>query len=466
VTEKAKGITRIALVAAGALALIVFIVAVRPEDLSEHGRRTVIGVWHPWGGPMLESFRESAAAFEATHPSIACRLLFVPNDLSNSQKFYTGVVGNCPPEVMFVDGPQVAEWAERGLLTDLTPLLEEAGVDLAKFESEFFRPCWRQCFYKGKICAITWCADPNFGLFWNKEAFRKALAAGEIREDLAKRIDLESGPATIADLDLWSDAISRYDGDRLVRIGIVPWGVYGRANSIFTWGWAFGGEFYDAEHHRITANDPRVVKALEWMCSYAKKHDIRRIAALASTFGSAEQNPFITGKQAIQVFHISGLDEARKYAPNLDYGMAPMPQPEGGEADSSWVGGWTMAIPTGVTDPVKRRAALEYILWACASPEGTRLEVRTINGFPGWKPSPFFTEAGKDARLRVFVEILRKCKHQRPVMPAQGFYMDQLDRAVDKAVRGELTPKQALDNATRETQAFLDRILSRSEACP
>jgi hypothetical protein len=44
--------------------------------------------------------------------------------------------------------------------------------------------------------------------------------------------------------------------------------------------------------------------------------------------------------------------------------------------------------------------------------------------------------------------------------------MDQLDRAVDKAVRGELTPKQALDNATRETQAFLDRILSRSEACP
>jgi ABC-type glycerol-3-phosphate transport system substrate-binding protein len=462
----AKTIVRNVLLAAGAAALVAFLILVHPEDLSQHGTRTVIQVWHPWGGPMLESFQESVAAFEQSDPTIACRLLYVPNDLSNSQKFYTGVVGNCPPEVMFVDGPQVAEWAERGLLTDLTPLLKEAGVDLAKLESEFFTPCWRQCCYKGGIWAITWCADPNFGLFWNKPAFRDALARGEVPADLAKRIDPEKAPATIADLDLYSDAITRYEGDRLVRIGIVPWGVYGRANSIFTWGWVFGGEFYDPEHFRITANHPRVVKALEWMCSYAKKHDIRRIAALQSTFGSAEQNPFITGKQVIQIFHISGLDEARKYAPNLDYGMAPMPQAEGGEPDSSWVGGWTMAIPTGITDPVKRRAALKYILWACASPEGTRMEVRTINGFPGWKPSPFFAAADKDPRLRVFVDILRKCKHQRPVMPAQGFYMDQLDRAVDRAVQGKVTPQQALDDATRETQGFLDKLLKRSGGRP
>jgi hypothetical protein len=52
------------------------------------------------------------------------------------------------------------------------------------------------------------------------------------------------------------------------------------------------------------------------------------------------------------------------------------------------------------------------------------------------------------------------------VMPAQAYYMNQLDRAVDRAVRGELTPQEALDRATADTQQFLDRILARSGARP
>lgn len=454
------------LVVAGAGALLTFFAAVRPQDLSDDGRRTVLQIWHVWGGPMLESFRRGAEAFEQSHPDIACKLVYVPNDLSNNQKFYTAVVGNCAPEVIFVDGPQVAEWAERGLLADLGPLLKAAGHDPARLEAEFFPPCWRQCVYKGKVWAITWCADPNFCLFWNKEAFRRAIASGEVPAELAAKIDPDRAPRTLAELDLYSDAITRFQGGRLVRIGLVPWGVYGRANSIFTWGWAFGGTFYDAENLKVTANHPRVVAALEWMCRAARKYDVRRIAALQSSFGSAERNPFITGKQVIQVYHLSGVDELDSYAPDLDYGMAPLPQPPGGEEASSWVGGWTLAIPSAISDPAKRRAAMAYILWACASPEGTRLSVRSIRNFPAWQPSPFFAEAGRDPRLAVFVDILKKCKHQRPVMPAQAYYMNQLDRAVDRAVRGELSPAEALDQATRDTQRFLDKILTRSRRRP
>jgi len=454
------------LVVVGAAALLAFFVAVRPQDLSDDGRRTVLQVWHVWGGPMLESFRRGVEAFEASHPDIACKLVYVPNDLSNNQKFYTAVVGNCAPEVIFVDGPQVAEWAERGLLADLGPLLKAAGYDPEKLKEEFFPPCWRQCVYKGKVWAITWCADPNFCLFWNKEAFRRAIASGQIPPELAAKIDPNRPPRTLAELDLYSDAITRFEGGRLVRIGLVPWGVYGRANSIFTWGWAFGGTFYDAENFRVTANHPRVVAALEWMCRAARKYDVRRIAALRSSFGSAERNPFITGKQVIQVYHLSGVDELDSYAPDLDYGMAPLPKPPGGEEASSWVGGWTLAIPSTVTDPARRRAALTYILWACATPGGTRLSVRSIRNFPAWQPSGFFAEARRDPRLAVFADILRKCKHQRPVMPAQAYYMNQLDRAVDRAVRGELSPQEALDQATRDTQRFLDRILTRSRRRP
>lgn len=149
------------------------------------------------------------------------------------------------------------------------------------------------------------------------------------------------------------------------RLGLIPWGVYGYANSLFTWGWAFGGEFYDEEHQKITANDPRIVQALEWMCKYAQQYGFEQVVTLQSTFGNAQQNPFIVGKQVMQLMHLSGIADLDQYAPSLEYGMAPIPGLQGADGSAAWVGGWTLSIPSGVTDPAKRRAALEFILWSC-----------------------------------------------------------------------------------------------------
>jgi len=372
------------------------------------------------------------------------------------------VIGNCAPDVVFVDGPQVAPWAEQGLLLPLDDLLKQRGIDLEKFSAEFFEPCWKQCVSAGGCTPspiVPTRISPSSG---NKDAFESAIAAGEIPPGT---LDPDKAPATLEELDRWNHAITKFEGTgpnrRLVRLGLVPWGVYGRANSIFTWGWAFGGEFYDAENFKVTANHPKIVEALEWMCEYGRRYDPERVSALQSTFGSAEQNPFILGRQAIQLLHLSGLDDLDRYAPRLRYGMGPIPQPPGGELNSSWVGGWTLAIPATVSDPRRLEAALDYILWACAEAEGTTVEVRSIRNFPAWKPAPFFEEARKDPRMGIYVQILESAKHQRPVMAAQAYYMSELDRAVDRAVRGVVTPQAALDEATRRTQEYLDKMLAR-----
>ena len=452
-----------------AVAVLAFLVGYRPADVSRGGQREVIQVWHPWGGPMLEAYQLGVDAFEKSHPAIGCKLLYVPNDMSNSQKFYTAVIGNCAPEVTFVDGPQVAEWAHRGLLAPLDDLLREQGIDPAQFAGEFFPPCWRQSVYRGKIYGITYCADPNFCFFWNKKAIRDAITAGEIP---AGAIDVDKPPATLEELDRYNELVTRQRdsgaGKQLDRLGLIPWGVYGYANSLFTWGWAFGGEFYDEDRQKVTANDPRIVQALEWMCKYAQQYGFEQVTTLQSTFGSAQQNPFIVGKQVMQLMHLSGIADLDQYAPRLEYGMAPIPGLKGADGSAAWVGGWTLSIPAGVTDPAKRRAALEFILWSCASQEGTSKKIRTARNFPGWKKSQFFDEAQKDSRLAVFADILKNCRHQRPVMPAQAFYMDQINRAVEKVVRTSSDPnpakrisaKAALDEATRVTQQRLDKLLA------
>lgn len=460
---------RIISLSLASLAVVAIVLLVRPADISQHGKKEVVQIWHPWGGATLEAFQKSVDLFQSKHPAIACKTLYVPNDLSASQKFFTSVIGRCAPEVIFVDGPQVAEWAHRGLLLPLDDLLAQEGIDLKKLKDGFFAPCWEQGVYRGKVYAITYSADPNFCFIWNKKKIRQAIDRGEIP---VGALDVDKPPATLAELDRWDSLVTlrvkTSAGERLERIGLVPWGVYGNANSMFTWGWAFGGQFYDAANWKVTADDPRNVAALEWMVKYARIYDYERVSNLASTFQSEARDPFFMGQQVLNLSHMSMIADIDRYAAQgdgkleygRDYEVCPIPQGPGGPNAAAWVGGWTMAIPATITDPAKRRAALRYILWNCCEPGGTTLAVRTTRCFPAWKGAPFFDEAAKDRRLAQYIDILRSSQHHRPVMPAQAFYMDQLSRAVDKAIRGELTAREALRRASQATQERLDEVLA------
>jgi multiple sugar transport system substrate-binding protein len=437
---------RRALGKAGALALLIALPAVLAgctrEPTESHGRK-IVRVWHVWGGTMAASFRQICATFSKEHPNIDLRPVFAANDLGTNQKFFTAVAAGKPPEVIFVDGPQVASWAEWGALEPLTQRCKQAGIK----PEDYFPPCWRQTEYKGQVWALTFCADPNFGFVWNKALFRKA------------GLDPNKPPQTIAELDRDARILTHTNGQQITQIGLIPWGQYGEANSLFTWGWAFGGSFYDPKTHQVTADNPGVVRALQWMTSYSKQYDVTKIAGLQQTFGSAEQNPFITGKVAMECLHIGGIDDLKRYAPNLDYGVSFIPAPPGGEPHSSWVGGWCVAIPKGAANP---DAAWEFIHWLCATPEGTSMVARA-GLFPGYRPSPAFAEIRGQKAYGQFLNILEECKHQRPVMPVQARYMRELTRAVDSAIYGRCTPREALAIARRNTQAELDLVRKGSE---
>ncbi len=346
-----------------------------------------------------------------------------------------------PPDATFVDGPQVAGWAEQGALTPLDEFVKQSGIK----PGDYFTPCWRQNSYRGHVWAMTYCADPNFAFAWNKKVFREC------------GLDPEKPPTTIAELDAMNERITLIEHGRLIRIGIIPWSQFGNANSIYTWGWAFGGGFYDPARRRITADDPKVVKALQWMTSYAKKYDVSTINGFRQGFGSRDQNPFYIGKVAMQCLHISQLDDIAQYAPDLDYGLTYIPAPTDGEKHSSWVGGWCLAIPKGSRHP---KEAWEFLRWCCRDPKGTQAVGRLQSLLPGYRRSPFIDEVSKRPGYSQFLKIMEECRHQRPVMPAQNFYMGSLDRAVDYAVYGEMSCKQALDKSTKETQAELDLRLA------
>ena len=416
----------------------------------------VIHVWHPWAGDVADDFKAVVDRFNQTHKAVQVLTLFTPNDMANSTKFFIAVAGGIPPDITFVDGPQVAAWAEMGMLEPLDDFFLQAGIH----EDDFWPPCWRQCHYRDHHWAITFVADPNFALIWNKQLFREV------------GLDPEKPPKTIQQLNEYCDRLTQFDRQgNMIRIGMIPWGTfYGGANSMYTWGWAFGGEFFDDKHNLVTADHPKNVAALTWMTELANKYGLNKVNSLGATFGSGPQDPFLMGKVAMQFMHVMGVQPIPRYAPDLEFGVGFLPSPPDGEKESSWVGGWTMAIPRDARNrrsPAQRDAARIFLKWMCASNEGTTYAAKKLHLFPGYRKCPYFDEIrmapkGSDqARIyRPYLEILEKCKHQRPVMPAQSRYMFELDRAVSRTLFRQTTAAAALAEARRNTQDALDKILN------
>lgn len=429
---------------AGAAAVLATAGCSSQETPLARGERRLT-VWHAWGGVMTPRFQKVAAAFERSHPGVRLRLVYTQNNLSTNQKFFTAVAAGSPPDVTFVDGPQVASWAEWGALQPLTDQVSAAGIQ----PEDYFTPTWQQNVYRDQVWALTYCADPNFGFAYNRDAFRKA------------GLDPDRPPRNIQELTELSHQLTRVENGVIRQIGMIPWAQYGASNSIFTWGWAYGGEFYDPLKQRITADNPRVVEALEWMASFAQKYDPAKIASLQQGFGTAEQNPFYSGKLAMQCLHIGGVGDIERYAPNLDYGIAPIPAPPGGEAHSSWVGGWCMSVPRGAKNPDD---AWEFIRWLCHDPEGTEIVGKECSLLPGMRRSPYFAEVRNRKHYADYVGILENSRHQRPVMPVQAVYMRELQRAVEATVYGRMTAPQALAQARSNTQGELDLVLAGSHS--
>jgi multiple sugar transport system substrate-binding protein len=400
-----------------------------------------IQVWHPYTGAILPNFLKIFPLFQKSNPAIVAQPVYAANDLASNQKLFAAVAAGRPPDVTWVDGPEVAGWAFRGILQPLDSFMKQDNLSLA----DFWAPCANEIQYAGKVWALPFTADPNFGFFWNQPLFS---AAG-----------IKSAPKTFDEMDKMAQELTIVKNGNITQIGILPWNVYGNANSIITWGWAFGGNFFNQATNIITANDPPIVDALEWMVSWAKKYDITKISAFTAPFGTGPnfQNgqTFAIGKLAMQAMGPWEIPAIKLYNPNLKYGITTLPAYKN-LPPSSWVGGWCVGIPKGSANPA---AAWEFLKWVCASNEGTTAAGTAVVDFPGYKKSSFF--ANLPASIKPFYPVLKGTMHQRPVTPAEDYYMGSLDREVSNALYGKKTAKQALTDVTHDVQKYLNGILHK-----
>ncbi|HEX4204820.1 MAG TPA: extracellular solute-binding protein [Ktedonobacteraceae bacterium] len=407
------------------------------------GRKIVIEIYSVFGSTVAVGWNELAKRYEQVQPDVGVKITFAPaagGGGDDNPKLFTSIAGNTPPDISDLTPFSTPQWAELGIMTDLTPYLQRDGITA----DMFFPISWHDMNYKGRIWQVQWDADPNFAFFWNKDLFEKV------------GLDPERPPQTIDEVDEYSQKINRSKGGNVTQIGMIPWSVYGFSNSIFTWGWAFGGEFYDPVKEEVTPDNEYVVKALEWMVKYAKS--VGGADKVNVSPPNIQTNPFGAGTVGMAPMVVPDAKAIKAAEPNMHMGVTLLPYQRPGASQlgaGGWLGGWGMFIPRGAKHPDE---AWEFIKWASTTPQGTLAQWQTVNFPPACKNTPVFNLMKKDPIMSPYYNVLIATQHSRPAIPVGAFYATQFEQIISDAVYGKLTPLQALRTVKANTMKEWDRF--------
>lgn len=414
--------------------------AIRPNKDPAPGRKHVIEIYNNFGSQVGAGMVACAQDFEAYQDEIGVRVTFAPTIGAVSQKLFTAIAGKQAPDVAYCDASVAPAWTQLQIMTDLTPYFERDGIKL----EDFFPVCAASMAYRNRIWAIQWDADANFPFFWNKGLFDKS------------GLDPEKPPLTIDDITAAAKEINQVKAGRATQVGIIPWNQYGGANSMLTWGYSYGGSFWEQGTNNVTPDDPLIVEALAWMVKSAQS--IGGADAVSIAPPSLSAHPFSTGNLGMACMVTPNLVQVKQLNPSLEIGATLLPyQPPGATkgGQGAWLGGWSGFIPRSAKQP---DAAWEFLKWFSVSDEGTASQWKNI-GFPvGYAKAKINETIKNDPTTGIYYDTLVEMQHTRPLITVNNFYNQQLEEKVEAAVYGQMTPEEALrqvkDLTMREAERF------------
>lgn len=448
-----------------------------------------MGPGGPVSGAMADAVREFERLSEEAHAADSSKPIYhvisgqnaAKNQVADPTRFLISVAGGTPPDVIWFDRFAVAEWAARGAFTPLDGFIAKdlaEGREYTPSASRFYASCWDEACYKGQAYGIPVSVDDR-ALLYNKDLLRQAGLAEQTGEPVP--------PRTWEELSDYAVKLSKWnDEGELVRVGFAP--QFGNS-WLYMYGWMNGGKFMSGDGRTCTLNDPRIVDALQYMVDvYDRLGGYDKVTAFQAGFQGGELDPFIQGKVAMKIDGSWQMPFLAAYGKNVDFGVAPPPMPAAelaaGKPPITWNGGWAYAIPATARN---KEAAWEFIrfmtsdrayrIWFESEKEMSEAQGRLY--LPKQLPIPalndlFFGEYVYDNPL-VPNNIKEGCKTYnrllpdarfRPVTPVGQLLWNQHVTAMESALYGRNTPKDALDNGTRIVQRDLDRVLSPPKGSP
>ena len=398
--------------------------------------------WTSHTEPDLTTLRQIVDTFNKENPDVQVEMTPVVGDETDVTKLMTAVRGGTGPDVYHLDRFNVAQRAADGVLQELDEYLE--GEDISETHIGFAAA---EAKFQGKTYALPTDTDAR-ALFFNRGMLQE-VGVDPAELDPAK-------PITFARFAEIANQLNQTDQDgNYSRMGFAA---YTHQAWHYTYGFAFGGKFFDEQACQVTPDDPGVVAGHQWLYDYVKALDPQKVNAFAGPYAAdvtvpEEQDPFVTKRVAFAVTGDWYLGVLPKYAPDIDFGMTLIPVPNEGDPSATWAGGWSVVIPAGAKNV---EGAVKFIRYLGGEP-GQRLYATETKHLPTVNsllkdPSLF----GEDEQHRFFAETLLPTAKNRPPLPVGVKYWDELTAAWQKVFLTEEEPAQALKTVKDRVQGDLE----------
>lgn len=387
-------------------------------------------------GAALQAQTAMLERYQALNPGVTVTTAVAPYVQNVPEKTITAIASGAPPDAATFDRFMIASFAIKDTFTPLSRLARRDGIT----ERDYYPFAWAEAGYNGELYALPYQTGIR-ALYYNRTHLRDA------------GLDPDRPPRSLAELDEQALRLTRQDADRYIRVGFIPW--IGNSH-FYTWGWLFGGEFYDEKTRKCTANHSRNVEAMEWLAGYARRYGDERLRAFEATFSTVQGGAFIG--ELVSSFHTTQtlVQDLARLAPQLDYAVMPLPPAPGRSTTSTWSGGFGYIIPRGARQV---EAAWHFIKFM-GGDEGELLWTQTTFNLPvrvNVAASAFWQDQARNPRVKVFLDLLPISRY-RPIMPAAQRLWDELIAAVDLVRKGQLSPKDALDAVTQRVNLELAQL--------
>jgi ABC-type glycerol-3-phosphate transport system substrate-binding protein len=340
-------------------------------------------------------------------------------------KMLAAVAGNEGPDILLLDQIWVAQYAAANYVIPLDDYLANSDIKA----EDYFKGAWGAGSYQNKTYAIPFDVGVWAVLYYNKDMF---AAAG---------LDPEKPPVT------WDEFMDY--GTKLTangKFGTSNWGSGGDSVNCMTNAFtvAAGGALLDDTGKKILINEEAGVKALEFWAGLSK-------ISPPGTVGKTEEDAFTlftSGQTAMAMYGEWGQDTIATRSPDLNYGVANLPMPEGGESVGTF-GGFNLAINAKSKN---KDLAWEFIKYSTNEENQKAITMLT----------PAHTKAASDYlnQKRKFPDIIYKQLTTATYRPNVANYPEIADlqiQATQKVMTGDSSAKDALQEAADKINGLLNK---------
>jgi multiple sugar transport system substrate-binding protein len=379
---------------------------------------TLNTIWMKQAAYSDEEVQAMADAFTEANPNITVNLEFVQYEALHDKIVTAQVEGSGQYDTVLIDTPWPAEFAEAQIVSDITDKIP------ADFKSGVFESAWTAATYDGKYWGVPWINDTKF-FFYNTQMFADA--------------GISDAPQT------WDDVITAAQAIKDAGIVEYPlvWSWIQAEAVICDWtelaGVMGGADFID-DQGNAGFNTGGGLAALEFM-----KQTIDDGLTNPASLGFTEvdvNNTIASGQAAMGLnwtFGYNVLNDAE--ASTVAGDIAVVAPPGTDTTDTAGVnGGMSIAVTTKSEHPEE---ALQLALWMASQPMQEKYDANT---FPMWKESFQNTElTSVNPEYWAAAETAFSGLVARPIVPYYTKLSSALQVAIQEALSGDKSPKEALD---------------------